>query len=59
MGLLPEECAVFEDDSKSGYKGRMQEDLYVGVYDAHSKDEWEEIQRHADSFIYSYKELIR
>ena len=23
------------------------------------KDEWEEIQRHADSFIYSYKELIR
>ena len=31
----------------------------VGVYDAHSKDEWEEIQRHADSFIYSYKELIR
>ena len=59
MGLLPEECAVFEDILKAVQGANAGGFYTVGVYDAHSKDEWEEIQRHADSFIYSYKELIR
>ena len=59
MGLLPEDCAVFEDILKAVQGANAGGFYTVGVYDVHSEYEWEEIQKQADRFIYSYEELIR
>lgn len=59
MGLLPKECAVFEDILKAVQGANAGGFYTVGVYDVHSEYEWEEIQKQADRFIYSYEELIR
>ena len=59
MGLLPGECAVFEDILKA-VQGANDGGFYtVGVFDLHSAYEWGEIKKQANKFIYSYEELIR
>jgi HAD superfamily hydrolase (TIGR01509 family) len=57
-GLSPNECVVFED-ILAGIKGSKAGGFYtVGIYDEHSKNEWEEITRVADMSIRSFEELI-
>lgn len=58
MGLLPEECAVFEDILKA-IQGAKSGGFYtVGVYDVHSRYDWEDIMQAADKCIESYEELM-
>ena len=59
MGLLPGECAVFEDILKAVQGANAGGFYTVGVFDLHSADEWGEIKKQANKFIYSYEELIR
>nr|WP_317377927.1 HAD family phosphatase [uncultured Faecalimonas sp.] len=59
MGLLPGECAVFEDILKAVQGANAGGFYTVGVFDLHSAYEWGEIKKQANKFIYSYEELIR
>lgn len=52
------DCLVFEDVLSAIQAAKAGGFKVVGVYDESSKDDWEEIKRTADYFIYSYKELL-
>ncbi len=58
LGLLPNECIVFED-ILMGIKGAKTGGFYtVGVYEKCSESNMEEIKKLCDRYIYDFKEMI-
>lgn len=58
LGLLPDECIVFED-LLAGIKGAVRGGFTVcGVYDKHSHRDTHSIKRIADYYINSFDELL-
>lgn len=54
----PENCVVFEDILKGIQGAKLGGFTAIGMYDAHSEHEKEEIQKAADKYIYDFQELI-
>jgi len=57
LGVVPEECIVFEDllaGICSAKKAGMKK--VFGIYDEYSKEQAEEIQKAADGYYYSFKD---
>ncbi|MCD7725978.1 MAG: HAD family phosphatase [Clostridiales bacterium] len=58
LGVLPEECLVFEDIVDGIIAGKSAGMKVCAVYDKHSEDQDEEKRRLADYYTYEFKELI-
>lgn len=58
LGVLPEECIVFEDILPAVTGAKSAGMRVVGICDIHSKHQWEDIAKTADYFVHEYKELI-
>jgi len=50
----PEECLVFEDLPQAIRSAKLAGMSVYGVYDASSKEHWEEIKRIADGFLFDF-----
>lgn len=58
LGVLNEDCIVFED-IYAGIKGAKMGNMQaVGVYDKYSERETEEIKKLADEYIYQFSEIL-
>lgn len=58
MGLLPEECMVFEDILPAILSAKSAGFHTTGVYDAESSADTEAIKKQADNYIISFDELL-
>ncbi|MBW9145030.1 HAD family phosphatase [Clostridium sp. CM027] len=57
LGVIPEECIVFEDILPAVKGAKSAGMRVVGVYDDFSKEQRDDIVNHADMYIIGYNEL--
>ncbi|GHV52108.1 beta-phosphoglucomutase [Synergistales bacterium] len=56
LSVQPERCAVFEDILRAVRSAKAAGMTVYAVYDESSKEDWEEIKREADGFLYDFKD---
>ncbi len=59
MGILPEECMVFEDILTAIMSAKKGGFYCVGMYDESSEKDTEEIKKIADKFIFDFEEMYK
>ena len=55
LGVPPENCIVFEDILAAVKSAKIAGMTVCGVYDESSKNDWEEIKKIADCFIFNFE----
>ncbi|MBC8061093.1 MAG: HAD family phosphatase [Clostridiaceae bacterium] len=58
LGVLPNECIVFEDILPAVLGAKAAGMKVIGVYDAYSDYQQKDIIKHADKYIFEFYELI-
>jgi len=59
LGVSPEECIVYEDILPAVKGAKAAGMQVVGIYDAYSEHQKEDIIKTADHYIYKYEDLIK
>jgi HAD superfamily hydrolase (TIGR01509 family) len=56
LGVLPEECIVFEDNVRAVLSAKSIGMTVWGVYDETSRDQWDAMKRAADGWIVDFRD---